>query len=467
MNKRTRNIIIALVVLLLLVGAYFLITALTREDSSDDASTPLSGMSETDIEQIEYTKNAQTVTLIKKDGEWKYAEDEGFPLNTEKVDAMAKQIAELSATRTLSDAKELSIYGLSEPQMTISAKSADSKTLKFTVGDENSLSDGCYVKIEGDDNVYLVSSSLTTAFAYDLMGLGAAGSLPENITDSEALSLTIENADGKYAFTTPVTLGSYYAGYKWQVAAPSGDMLADSDAVNNIISEIEALDLVNLAAYDASDDELSKLGFDDAIHVELTYKYEEKQEDEDSDADPVYKQSALKLDIAKKDDDTYLLHIDGEKNVYSIASYSINGLLNLSEEKLAVTDVCALDYDSVDGMTVEYDGQKHTVAISRDGDEKTAALDKKSIGEVYINGFFEDLIDLESEGTSEKSGGDVLLKVTFKRNTSDEFSEMTLTISKYDSAFALASFAGRENLINLRDADSLISEFDGLFKLAE
>ena len=118
-------------------------------------------------------------------------------------------------------------------------------------------------------------------------------------------------------------------------------------------------------------------------------------------------------------------------------------------------------------MTVEYDGQKHTVAISRDDDEKTATLDKKSIGEVYINGFFDDLIDLESEGAPEKSGRDTLLKVTFKRNTSDEFSEMTLTINKYDSAFALASFAGRENLINLRDADSLISEFDGLFKLTE
>lgn len=464
MKKKTRNIIIALIVLLLLVGAYFLITALTREEE-EDTSIPLTSCEQDDIEQIEYTKGEDCIKLVKKDGEWVYAEDESFPLNTTKVDSMAQAIAELTATRNIGKSDDLSEYGLASPDIVVTASTVDGEVVSFSVGAENSLSGGCYVMLEGDENVYLASSTLTTTFGYELMGLGKAGSLPEELEDSETLSVKITNEAGEYELTTPVTLATYYEGYKWQASTPTGDMLADSDAVNNIISEIESMDLVNLAAYNVDEQKLSELGFDKAIDIELKYKYEVEQGDED--AEPVYKEDVLRLSIAEKDENTYYVHLDGDTNVYSTASYNVNALLKLSEESLAVKEVCVLDYDSVDAMTVAYDGKTHEVAITRGEDEDTATLDGKSIGEVYIEGFFEDVIALESEGSPEKEGGKTLLKVSFRRNTDDEFAEMTLEIREYDSAFALASFAGRDNLINKRDVDSLISEFEGLFELAE
>ena len=146
MNKKTRNIIIALIVLLLLVGAYFLITALTREEE-EDTSIPLTSCEQDDIEQIEYTKGENSIKLVKKYGEWVYAEDESFPLNTTKVDSMAQAIAELTATRNIGKSDDLSEYGLASPDIVVTASAVDGEVVSFSVGAENSLSGGCYVML--------------------------------------------------------------------------------------------------------------------------------------------------------------------------------------------------------------------------------------------------------------------------------------------------------------------------------
>ena len=474
MNKRTRNIIILLIALILAAGAYFLITALTCEDGPADETVTLFSCNASDIHKIEYTYNGESIALTKEDDTWKYAGDNSFPLDASHPEAMANAISGVDITSSIGTQSDLSKYGLDDASTVITAHYG-SKQVTFSIGDENPTTGGTYITMSGDESVYLTDSSITYAFSYGLLDLAAEGEVPTSMIESSPLRLEITNSDGKYVMSTPIKdVTSYYKGYTWQAVLPDGTaIIADYGEISGALSDIRGLDLTNLVAYNVDDAKLSELGFEDAIKVDYTYSDTIYDED-GKPVDEVEETFSFRLVPSKESDTLYYLHIDGDSCVYNVSYYGLIELLQIDSSSLITDEVFVLDYDSVDGMTISYGGKSHEVTIDRreneDGEEEiTAIIDGKRVGAVYVEGFFEDILALEKDSSADNSvNAEPDLKIVFHRNTGDDLSQMTLTITARDSNFAQVSFAGRSDaLINIRDLYSLIESFESVMDLVK
>ena len=82
--------------------------------------------------------------------------------------------------------EDLSQYGLEEPFRTITAVLSDGTQVVIYAGNKSDLLSEYYIKVEGDDNVYLVSSNIVTDFDKD----------PEDFIDeTETETATEETAE--------------------------------------------------------------------------------------------------------------------------------------------------------------------------------------------------------------------------------------------------------------------------------
>ena len=79
-------------------------------------------------------------------------------------------LKKVEAEEALTDYDDLSDYGLDSPQNSITVTCGEtSKT--FAIGDYNEMLAEYYLKVDGDDSVYLVDSTLMNAFSREPQSL--------------------------------------------------------------------------------------------------------------------------------------------------------------------------------------------------------------------------------------------------------------------------------------------------------
>lgn len=479
MKKKTRNLMILLAVLVVLVGAYFLITALTRqEEELEQQAQTLFSCEQSDISKITYEYEEEKISLVYSGENWIYEKDETFPLDQSYVETMLSALSNVEVLRSFQAEDDLASYGLSSPEAKVTALLDNGEEVTFSVGSYNDVTSSYYLMKEGDNNVYMTSSPIANAFTYGLMDLAQSGSIPENFSDAEVYEIGYTSKDKKIKLSSPVTMETYYEDFLWQAQLGEDTMIASTQAVNQIISEVQSLDLSKLKAYNVDEKELLKLGFDDEIVLEFKYQYEvnDGSDEEETEEEPVYEEAALKIHFAKADEENYYAMLDGDTKVYTISSTGIEDIISLDSDYLEISEVFLLDFDTVEAMDVTYNDQTYKVELSREtytnesGYEEvdvSAKVDGKSVGGAYIEGFFEDILSMikEADATDDTKGQDVM-KIVFYRNTQGEYQQMTLTFSEYDSSFMRASFAGRDDmLVNKRDVENLITDFDEILSL--
>ena len=466
LNKKRKTLIALAAALAVLLGAYFAVTALTRTADSED-ETVLFSCEADDITGISYTVDGEEIWLVKDSETWKYATDETFPLDGQKAQALAAAASEVTVTRKLEPKEEKEAYGLKTPKTKITVSLLNGTSAVFEIGNYNATTDSYYMMMEGDNNLYLTSSDIATKFASSLLELASAGQLPESFENGSVTSVTIEDAENKTQITTPVTMKTYTDGFKWQLNIGDITTFADDEAVSKITGELFSLDLSALAAYNADEQKLKEMGFENAVNVTVKYTYTEKTDDE---AEEKKSEGTFALKLVKADEENcYYVHIDGDSGVYKCASSDVKSITEASKETLETKKIININIDTVDSMTVEYGGNSYEVTFERTDEETTAKIDGKRVGKSYLEGFIQDLNLLECEGKAEnETQGESELKVTFLRNKNDGFKKVTLVFTSYDSSFMSASLLdGGGKLVNFRDVESLKDSFDDILLQAE
>ena len=127
------------------------------------------------------------VHLVKTDDAWTESSLPDETIKESTVNTLLNEIANITTTETVVEAPEdLSQYGLEEPFRTITAVLSDGTQVVIYAGNKSDLLSEYYIKVEGDDNVYLVSSNIVTDFDKD----------PEDFIDeTETETATEETAD--------------------------------------------------------------------------------------------------------------------------------------------------------------------------------------------------------------------------------------------------------------------------------
>ena len=165
MKKQKIQILILLVLCIVCVGGYFIIRNHTFETEEETVSVDVTNFNKDDVTELILSGDHE-VHLVKTDDIWT---ENSLPDET-----------------VVEAPEDLSQYGLEEPFRTITAVLSDGTQVVIYAGNKSDLLSEYYIKVEGDDNVYLVSSNIVTDFDKD----------PEDFIDeTETETETADSAD--------------------------------------------------------------------------------------------------------------------------------------------------------------------------------------------------------------------------------------------------------------------------------
>ena len=158
---KLRNLILATVVLLALVGTLYWSDHRKPDENtakaSSDASPAILKLDSATITKIELkNKDAEPIVLDKNtSGTWQIAEPKPIPADQSTVSTAVSSLASLSSERLVedkvSDAKQ---FGLDPPAAEIDITQKDNKTQKLLMGDTTPTGNAIYAMLAGDPRLF-------------------------------------------------------------------------------------------------------------------------------------------------------------------------------------------------------------------------------------------------------------------------------------------------------------------------
>lgn len=170
MKKKLYTLIILVVCIGILAAAYFLILRPKQAEDAEKQSEAEADSAESSVTVHSYgegpvgiaytTEDGSEISFSSENGVWKYDGDDEFPVTQVTLNEMAKNLAEIKATRVLSgsETEELSSYGLGDGAEKVTLISKDGNKDDYIVGTCNSSGGTCYVLNE--DTIYLCDTAL-------------------------------------------------------------------------------------------------------------------------------------------------------------------------------------------------------------------------------------------------------------------------------------------------------------------
>ena len=514
MKNRKKALIIAIICLAAAAVLYLLVVKLSQRsedaDSSDD-SLVISSVDSGQITAISYEKDGKSLSFRKEDGTWYNAEDKIFPVDQDSLTTMTNALGAVSATRKLDSPEDLSEYGLDSPVLTVRYTASDDKEAEFTVGDTNDAAGGSYLKISGDDAVYLVASDFADTFNSDIYQLADMESFP-TITSDSITDINVKSG----SHTLEIKNDSDGGG----IVLENGEEKENcaSSSVTQFINTVTGITFKSHVEYNCKD--LSKYGLDKStadISVDYTTaetvtetsaeSVQETADTEETESETetveVAKQLILHIGSQNEDGDYYAA-LDGSKEVHVVSGDTIKELVEKKAADFTDNTILSGSLNNAKGIDVAIgsdswhlvkkevakadsaetegtDSEKATETTDATADETTADAEKVDESETEteekwyagdteialtdLSSAYSDLSGMSAEkilDTAAKSTGDAAISVTVKW---EDDTETTVSFTVYDSSFHLAEINGEaRKLVNKRDVEKLVEDMTALLK---
>lgn len=505
MKNRKKALIIAMICLAAAAVLYLLVVKMNQKeansesDDSDD-SLVISSVDSGQITAISYEKDGKSLSFIKEDGTWYDAEDKKFPVNQDSLTTMTNTLGAVSATRKLEKPEALSEYGLDSPVLTVRYTASDGKEAEFIVGDTNDAAGGAYLKISGDDAVYLVSSDFADSFNSDIYQLADMESFP-TITSDSITDISV-NSNGH-------TLEIKNDSEGGQTVLENGKEQENcaSSSVSQFISAVTGITFKSHVEYNCKD--LSKYGLDQpTADVTVDYTTTETVSSGDSDdsesanstddtkaasaesaaentsetadtgeteteAETVRVAKQVVLHIGSQNDDgDYYAAMDGSKEVHVISADTIKELIGKKASDFIDNEILSGTLSNAKSIDVTIGSDSWHLAKEEAAESETEAETEekwyegdKEIALTDLSSVYSDLSGMSAEkilDTAAKPTRDAAISVTVKW---EDDTETTISFTAYDSSFHLAEINGEaRKLVNKRDVEKLVEDMTALLK---
>ncbi len=186
--KKKKTIPVLLVVLLVLIGCYFMIEDMQEKKAAEEADSTTYVTKIDDLVSMKYgTSDTNTMSFVKKDDVWYYEADETISLDQSSIESMVSVFSNLAAVRVLEEPDALEDYGLEEAKYTLTLEDASGNVTTVYVGD--AVDGNYYVTVNEKEVVYTVGSSIVSSMQFEIESLEA---VEEETTDTEDTSGTEE-----------------------------------------------------------------------------------------------------------------------------------------------------------------------------------------------------------------------------------------------------------------------------------
>lgn len=359
MKKKTKHLIVTGVLLVFVIILLLVITNLMKENQEGEKEQKaVSQTAVKDIEAITYTSEStsgEAVTLIRENDIWYYEADRDFPLDQEYVtNNMVLTAAEATANKTLDNPTDnLEDYGLEDPVVTIILKKITGDEVKMSIGSYNESVEGYYLKVEGEDAIYLVDGQMVFSFDMGIYDIADKEDYPY-VEEGSFVHVKVEKDGqttefkGEVEDNAPEYLTDDYYLEKektWKLAKNGGSFKkGNQENIKELITKLAILDYARLIDYHADENDLKAFGIDEkAILLTVDYQVLDEttaREVEGSDGiteivcDTLDKQYVLRIGDALPEDGfhdpEYYVSLEGSDVVYTMTEDSISAIVEMN-----------------------------------------------------------------------------------------------------------------------------------------
>lgn len=170
MKKQKIQMLVIVVILLLCIVAYFLATRYAKQqeqrdkDSETQGQVNLTVIDPDDVDAFSYIADGTTYSYTKNKDTWTCENDTSLKMDADSIATLLGNLKKITAAEAIDDYDSIADYGLDQPQNTITV-TCGNETTTIDIGDYNEMLQEYYIKISGDDKIYLVDSTLKDTFS--------------------------------------------------------------------------------------------------------------------------------------------------------------------------------------------------------------------------------------------------------------------------------------------------------------
>lgn len=170
MKKLKIQMLVIVVILLLCIVAYFLATRYAKQqeqrdkDSETQGQVNLTVIDPDDVDAFSYIADGTTYSYTKNKDTWTCENDTSLKMDADSIATLLGNLKKITAAEAIDDYDSIADYGLDQPQNTITV-TCGNETTTIDIGDYNEMLQEYYIKISGDDKIYLADSTLKDAFS--------------------------------------------------------------------------------------------------------------------------------------------------------------------------------------------------------------------------------------------------------------------------------------------------------------
>lgn len=302
MKKRYTTLLVLLLATVLCFGGVSLLNASQQQEESSSEETPsLLGIEETSISAIVWDtadgaqmRLEQTVSkTTDEDGNevaevvWTYPQNSALPLDQTVAEELAQTLTTLTPERTLTDAGQLSEYGLDAPTAEITVETAQG-SMVLQIGSQNETTMDYYAKLKDSDAVYTISENPADSLPASESALIEIESLTDismsSVTKAELSTpqgqLVLQQVEVQPEETAASSESSGETAeptMEWQASLNGQVLTTDQDSAEAIIRDILALSYEQCVDY--APQWLEDYGLEPALYT-LTLTYNDGEADQ-------------------------------------------------------------------------------------------------------------------------------------------------------------------------------------------
>jgi hypothetical protein len=255
--KLYRNAIILIVIVALLVGAYFLVrNAKKTDDEQPDPAAQYNRLTDyltDDIESVTLINKDGTFVIVKKDKDWVLSSPSDVKYDSSILSSIVINASTIVADKVVEEnAADLTIYGLDDPAKAI-IKTTDGKETVIEIGDRTPTQGGNYVKLAGSNKVYVISN-----FAGEKLSMGRNDLRSKSMFDGmtyDKIDSVAMSRKGSSLFSAKLEED----GVGWKMTAPIEGSVNET-AISPMLEALSSTNIVEFVEEAPSD--LSVYGLD-------------------------------------------------------------------------------------------------------------------------------------------------------------------------------------------------------------
>lgn len=445
--KRGAKLAVLAVSLAVLVGAWYLAATLSQRQQQEHAAEAelldISVGDGEDVTAVAWDYFGDAVSLTKSSGKWKNANDDTCPIDSAAVSALVEAVSSAQATDKIEEVTDFAQYGLADCPFTIVAGAGDD-IVTYEIGN-TAVTGGQYVRLNGEDTVYVETGVLGPAFQISLDDVLALESVPDDIDMLTGLAADTEGGVYELRYLDDAGEQWYSSADPWFMMDADGKPLQplDTDAVEQLCRIVTELRLDNCQDWNMTDP--AKYGLDMPQGTVLVGYMSMEGRPE-----------SFALEFGDYVAGDVYVRFAGSNMVYLVSGTVLDALMYPDFAGMATLDPCALDWEKLQSVLLETeDGASYEIVRSvvdsaaGDGEQEDVyTLGARSLDATAVGDWLRQLYELpaESRAAADVEGRGLLFRLTF-RQESELYPVVTAEFQAYDSVHVLCLVNGTDRYL--------------------